>query len=330
MRLGLIGRADEGGLAALTCELARHLKPEACLVVELPGQAGRGRFDLNRIAPFCGRVAVSGNPLDEQSIRWLLHHSDVIYTAETTYHPDLHRRCQRAGVKLVLHAMPELHRRGTTADVILNPTCYGADRLRAGLLPVPVARDRLPFRLRTEARTFLHVAAPAMLDRNGTIRVELALSHVVNPCRVLVANADAARVGKFAPKHVQVEQAPPIGEYWQRWTDEVDVLLLPRRYAGLCLPAQEAASCGIPVVALATDVALKGLAIRVPAVHEQTQRFAGGSWHVNGCSPEDLAACMDSLLESPGAVESASALADEWAEGISWETLKPRYEELLA
>jgi hypothetical protein len=49
-----------------------------------------------------------------------------------------------------------------------------------------------------------------------------------------------ADVQRSAPANVTTDERT---DYWAVY-DDVSLLLLPRRYGGLCLPMQEAAACG--------------------------------------------------------------------------------------
>lgn len=323
-RLGVIARADDGGLGNLLSEFCRHLRPEAALLVELP--ENRGAHKSERVEAHVAEVRPCGNPLSRQDVAWLVARADVIYTAETCYSSALHGECQRAGTRLVLHVMPELFHAGTTADILLNPTTYCAERFPM-ILPVPVARDRLPFRARVGCSTFLHHVAPAMLDRNGTRLVLDALPYIKTPCTIrLIGLEDTPRTATIG--RVRLELVPHSTEYWEQYTDDVDCLLLPRRYAGLAMTAQEGAACGIPTIALQRSSLeyLPGV-VSIPAHVQQRARFAGGRFDVLDARPRDLASAIERRVHH--GVETLSKEADDFAEAISWGRQLEPYRTLL-
>ncbi len=331
MRLGLIARADNGGLGNLTWEFARHLEPERVLGIDL-GERGRGPADWSR---YPGALVSQGmdSDLPEELVRRFCQGLDVVYSAETLYRADVADIARSVGCRTVLHAMPELWRADLAPpDAVWAPTSWHLERLPAGtpVVPVPVARDRLPFRPREEAAVLYHLGAPAMLDRNGTRLLYEALGYVRVPCRLVVASSRMrwpARVGE-----VEVEErleAP--AAYWDVHPEGADLLVMPRRYAGLSLPMQECAAMGMGVVTLDLEpqrqwVPAEGL---VPAVAWRPTPMAGGEFTVHRCDPRHLAVVVNRLLEDPPAVKGLSAASDLHAAGLDWAQWAPRYRELL-
>lgn len=330
MKFGLLGaRADRGGLAAQTREFHRHLRPDRTLLVDL-GSAGRGPCDPSW---YPGAFVTTGVP-SQGTVAHFLNGLDVVWAFETPYLPDAFDLARSLGVRSVLYANPELwHAELAPPDVVVAATGWRLDLLPPGaqVLPFPVARDRLPFRRRTAAETFVHVAAPAMLDRNGTRLVLAAMRYVTRRCRLIVRGYPGRlpqRIGRVEIIHDRSDPA----DYWEGWPDDGDVLLLPRRYAGLSLPMQEAMSLGMPVVSLDLTPQNAWLPPEtlVPAVDGTPYRMAGGRVHVARASSRDLARVVNRLVDDPALVARCSDLANEHAATISWETMLPRYQALLA
>lgn len=337
MRLGLWGaRADAGGLANMTHEFWRHLHPDKTFVIDL-GERGRGPADRTRYpgATFCEGM---DDHITDTVIDTFCDGLDVVYAAETFYCHQFAERARSADVRTVLHAMPELVRADyTQPDVMWLPTCWEAHRLPdAPIVPVPVARERLPYRARTEAATFLHVAAPAFHDRQGTKLVLAALRHLSRPTRVIIRASRRrdlpAMAGRSLPRHVDVDiQVGTDPDYWAAYPAEADVLLLPRRYAGLSLPAQEAASLGMGVVMLDLppyNTVLPPEAL-IAARPRQQVRMAGGTFTVHDADPRALAAKMDELTADPALVERLSKESDRLADSISWDRWASEYRRLF-
>lgn len=330
MRLGLLGaRADRGGLAAQTREFHRHMRPERTLLVDL-GPAGRGPCDPSW---YPGATVSAGVPTRAE-VEAFLAGLDAVWAFETPYLPEAFDLARSLGVRSVLQANPELwHGELAPPDAVVAATGWRLDLLPtgAGVLPFPVARDRLPFRRRTAAATFVHVAAPAMLDRNGTSLVLAAMRHVRRRCRLVVRSHPGRlpnRIGTVEVVHDRTEPA----DYWAGWPDDGDVLLLPRRYAGLSLTMQEAMSLGMPVASL--DVTPQNAWLPqetlVPARPGRAHRMAGGQVRVADADPRALAAVIDRLVADPALVARCSDLAGEHAGRISWDALLPAYRATVA
>lgn len=330
-RLGLVARADDGGLGNLTAEFARHLLPDRVLVMDL-GEYGRSDVRLDRYADFDTRI-VHGLGPSRDDRKWLLDGCDVLYTAETFYDPTLATEAAEAGVRTILHAMPELFCGSLGAEVWL-PTTYRETLIPgARVVPVPVALDRHVTAVRSPARHFVALWSPAMMDRNGVNVVLAALEMVRTPCRVTVIGAQ--RRVELPEGHPVTLVCEPTGEYptdyWDIWPDDADVLLLPRRYAGLSMPVQEAAARGMPAVMTACEPQDRWPGVvRVPARgRPERVRMAGGLVDVWDPDPVSVAHAIERLATDDAFAAEMSGLARSWAEALSWDVWAPRYGQLL-
>lgn len=325
-RLGIIARADDGGLGNQTRELVAHLDPEVVLVV-LMGEQARGRDDLER---FAGRNIVEnpGPRLFDEAIEATLSQCDVLLTVEGPYHPQLWERCVWADVELVIQGNPELYR-DWPCDRLLLPTPWRHDRLPGSeVLPMPVNCELLqPWARWDSVPTFVHLTGPAMLDRQGTQLVLDALPHVRNECFLWVRR-DEPGLAQDRIGNVSVGWLPPADDYWQAIMPGAWALLQPRRYGGLSLCIQEAAAHGMPTLALDRDPESSFYApvtLRAPVVCEDSYPMAGGHIGVADALPAQLAQLIDEFIE--GMLPPLQPRA--WALQHSWETLLPAYEEAL-
>lgn len=334
-RLGVIARADDGGLGNQTRELIEHLGPEVVLCVVMGGNA-RGAERVQRVRESIGRrfpeallLENAGPKLWDDTISAALNNCDVLYTIEGPYHPELFQRCEAAGVELVIHANPELYRE-YPCHRLLIPTPWRTDRMpgSAELLPFPVNAQRLQPSPPAAEPTYVHLTGPAMLDRQGTELLLASLRLIEYECRVLIRRADAAyteeRVGAAS-----VVWLPPADNYWEAIPDGCWALIQPRRYGGLSLCIQEAAARGLPTISLDRDPEssfYSELTIRVPLIEEQPHSMAGGHIGVADAAPSSLAEALD-RLSFDGPMPAAGPRA--WAEAHSWEALLPSYEQAL-
>lgn len=331
MKVGLIARADDGGLGTMTAEFFRHLHPERTLVVDL-GPLGRGPLHPERFPGAMVNVGMN-EAITVNTLRRFLTGLDVVYTAETWYRDDLPAVARSLGVATVLHAMPELYRADQApADAIWLPTTWERDRMpaRATVVPVPIAVDRLRPRQRTEATTFLFVQAPAFHDRNGMQLVIDAAAEVRQSLHLVIAGPVPPPPIRTAPGVTVTHDPTPVADYWARYA-HADVLVLPRRYAGLSLPMAEAAGSGAAVVSLDLPPQNEWVPpwTLVHATEHHRVRMAGGTFAVHTCTPSALAAVMDALVIDPVSAYTASTASLAYGAEMSWERQAPVYRAAL-
>jgi len=317
LRVGILARADDGGLGTMTWEFARHMQPARALIVDL-GAQGRGPLRLERFTDHCEEVAICNSyPMfDASAIQWLLRDIDVLYSAETWYWPAVQTMATEAGVKTVLHSMPELHNPGLLADQVWVPTLWEIGRIPGAVhMPVPVALDRFPMITSTSAEKFLHVAASAFHDRNGTGTVQGAADAIKSSVDLIIRGSQ----DRFEPRgNARVIHEGGTASYWDM-TAGADVLVYPRRYAGLSLPMQEAMARGMPLIVtdLSPQNAWPGV-LTIPAVDPYDVDMKGGTFKVWRSSPSSLAHAIDLLATDDGLFEDLSEGARFHAESISW------------
>lgn len=331
----MIVRADDGGLGVQTWEIARHLRPARALVVRV--DPPRGAFLPERFDGICGRGRIAPNPPTDEDLRWLFASDTTeVLTVEGCYNDRLiDIAAEHPEARLTVYANPELfpdrYRPPAEAGAlrVLLPTEWEAHRLPfAQHLPMPVATDRCRGRIRArQARRFLHISAPAMLDRNGTELVMAAARAYRGPnVTLLVAGPQAPPHPQQAGPHVVVEPLPDVVNYWERYTPDLDALIQPRRYGGLSLVSQEARAAGLPIICLDRHPENTWLgARRVPVTGEAEHRMKGGHFAVATTSDELLAqvwadhACTDPFSYSGAAKRDADRLA--------WHTLLPVWQQ---
>lgn len=332
MKLGIIARYDEGGLGTQTWEYARHLKPHAVLMVDV--DPPRGEPVTERFSELGCQLFWSHFPPEDgqlQAWRNFAAECDVILTAEDCYVHEFPEMCAAEGTRLVMHANPELWHWGEQPPFdVWAPTSWLSQLLPdARVVPMPVDRERCaPQEFEAVSRIY-HPSAPAMLDRNGTLLVAAALPHCKTKFELFVSGPEAPPAGSATVGNVTIWRWPAQREYWSMYVG-MHAMVLPRRYGGLCLPMQEAASCGLPVIA--TGVApQKEWLLPALALHEheeQRARMRGGIMSVWTCEPTALAAAIDSLV-SGEQLELGRKASEEFASSIDWQVWEPQYRELL-
>lgn len=339
MKVGLIARADERGLGRQTHELYRHLHPDRTLAVDM-GDLARGfrqqfaRYPDATIAPF------DGHRFDEQQVKAWLDGLDVVYTAETGYDARIHDWAREVGCRTVVHVNPEFNKWASDPglprpDAFWAPTPWRLKHLPKGtrVVPVPVADDLLADRPRDHARTFLHIAGKrAMGDRNGTAIVAKAASFTTHPSDLIVTCQEKSLpLARGYSGRTRIRTILGGIPHYPDLYRLGDVLVMPRRYGGLCLPVQEAMATGMPVVMTACPPQDRCWPILgVFARSGRSVNTPGGRIRCWDTEPRALAHALDDLIQHPELVASMSEAALAWAREHTWSALTPLYRDELA
>jgi len=272
-----------------------------------------------------------------QTAREWLRGLDVAYTAETAYDWSLPAMAADMGIGFVIHANPELLRpdRAFTRGVTWwSATPWRIEHLPAAtrVVPMPVAterfeaiaRNRLTRGVRHRPMHFLHPAGHrAAYDRNGTDLLASAMASLRSEIVLYVSGQDG-RIPSFKTRSIVTKvRADTRGKqnYWDTYA-EGDVMILPRRYGGNCLPVYEAMAAGLPV--LMPDVSPNEMwpGPRIPVVGSTPMSMAAGDIEVADVSAFDVAAAIDDLAQNPGRVVQLQQEARDWAQVNSWEAMR--------
>jgi glycosyltransferase involved in cell wall biosynthesis len=348
MRLGLIARADNSGLGVQTWEFGRHMRPDKTLVIDV-GHLHNPTEHCNK-ATFRDRHSNATYHRDwtpdAQLLRRFLHGLDVVFTAETPYNMELFKLARSMGVRTVLQYnfefLPYLAQPYLPApDMFAAPSMWRWDDVPLAnktFLPVPIATDRFDRRpFNSGQRHFLHVVGrPAVFDRNGTPDVLGALRHVKSDIRLTLKCQDAnylsqLRMSAHVPPNVElITDSTDVPNYWDNYSAG-DVMILPRRYGGLCLPANEAIGAGMPVIM--TDISPNNQWLPaewlVPA--SKTAEFmAFNHIDVYVANHVALAAKIDQFASDEDFYSTAVECVTDLAKEYSWQNLRDDYEKVLS
>lgn len=332
MRLGLIVRLGNTGLGIQSWELHRHLQPAVTVPVSFARLARKRsreypeRFPGSRVVQFDRRYLVPYKQTLDQ-----LSTCDVVLTVETPYDYRLLDDLRSRDVKTVVVGNREFLKWLTQdlpkPDLFIAPSDWRLEEWPSPtvFLPHPVDRERLPFRERTQAKTFLHIAASAMRDRSGTALVLEASKYT--DAEIVVKSSRPLRVQ--VPGHRARIEVSRVDDYWTLY--DGDVLLAPRRFGGQSLPVVEAMSAGLPVVALdrAPEKGLLPPETLIPGKRIDEFATSGGTIGLWDADPRDLARKIDELAADDALVSRLSRDADQRARSLSWDVLGPRWREVL-
>jgi hypothetical protein len=329
MKLGILAYSTRTGLGYQTLAYYKWLKPSKTMLVDIS--------DLNFQEQFYGwyRDAhiVKGIP-DKNRIQSFLRGLDVVLFAETPLNYEFYFFAKRMNVKTVTAINPEFfdhyNDRYPLPDMFLLPSMWKYDEIKAlsdskgvkcEYLHLPVDRQEFPFTQR-KTKKIMHVAGkPAAHDRNGTWEFMQAVPDgTVTTQSQELANHIRKR---YRHSNVFTNVASPRDIYHKG-----DILVLPRRYGGNCLPLNEALSTGMPVIMPDIEpnnyILPKEWLVPAHVTGNFTPRIKVDLYSVDQDALKAKIAEIDSWD-----IKAESDKADKIAEGISWETLKPKYEQML-
>lgn len=322
MKLGLIVRANNRGLGIQTWEIYRYLRPAVTVLIDSIPDHGKWKSYPERFpdaisTEWAGYTA----PISKEAKAALLD-CDLIFTVETPYDPDLFTEAKAMGVATVIYVNPELHRQQETQDAtqVWVPTLWRfGDIPNAVHVTMPVALDRLPY---NPGERFLHLGGhKARSDRNG-METAIRAARLAGIEMTVTSQDQGLRfVGRG------IIHGPTLDNYWEMYSG-FGVLVMPRKYGGLCLPVQEALASGLAVIMSDTEPNQHWPVSLVPVQKGQRIRMVGGDIQLWETFRQHLAEEMQRMQDS----EYRRVFQERgraWAEANSWDALLPEWETRL-
>jgi hypothetical protein len=335
MQIGLIARAETArGLGVQTRNFFDHMPVASTLLVEMPNPDST--LDVDGYTGDVLRVPVDTrhHTLPEDPVRDWLRTVDVVFTVETTYDWRLPDWARDAGARTVIQGNPEFFRHHLPGfqhqahpDEWWWPTSW---RPIAQLPDGPVMPVPMPDRPRVARPAsdidhlhLLHVIGKrAHLDRNGSDTVVQAMRSMVRPT-ILKLHGLEGELWPDLPRTKRVTYELNMTETSDRWSMYAgqSVLVMPRKYGGLCLPALEAAACGVAVMMprIAPNVELAQLLLRCRGT--RPTNLSCGRVDIASVNPMDLSSMLNAL--SPDTINQAQD--DAYANVPRWADWRPIY-----
>lgn len=291
------------------------------------------------------------SPVQLQALEAFAETVDVMLFFETPFHWPLIDHCRRKGVKTALMTMYECMHEVPPAqpDLYLCPSKLDLKYYPKGvLLPVPVDAEKVVWKLRERAQTFIHNAGHGGLKgRNGTEEVIRAYQHVRSPARIIIRRQPQfhgyKKVGQpmgLARESCCIDIDPKVGKrleirvgtipYADLYT-EGDVFLFPERHNGLSLPLQEARAAGMLVMA-GDRFPMNDWLPREPLipVSGYTRDRVSPQFHEFDRAEYDLKIIAAKIDEWHNAdISEYSKQGREWAESMSWSKWRGEYLKVL-
>jgi hypothetical protein len=259
MRLGIIARSDNTGLGNQTRELVNMLDPDKILLIDSTP------FNKNKQHPewYDGYDCIKSNgfPSSEQ-IKIFLNSVDVVLSCETFYDQNFIRYANKRNVKTILQYNYELFGHLSNPNLplptaLLSPSVWKIEHIQklfgnqTKVIHLPPPTNENLFNkvkennLSKSHNRILHVAGKkASKDRNGTETVIDMLKYSKNDYE-LVIRSQSEIESNIKDSRLTIEIGNP--ENREDMYDGFDAMVLPRRYAGLCLPMNEALLSALPV-----------------------------------------------------------------------------------
>lgn len=314
-KIGLIARDETmRGLAIQSRNFFDHMPVDRTLVIKMPRPDCLSGYGWYPGASFANYDALH-HTLDKDVVCDWMKGLDVVFTAETTYDWQLPNWARDLGVKTVIQGNPEFFRHDQEEwvhqahpDAWWWPTPWRIDRLPRGqVMPVPMP-DRLPSAKRGGKPRFLHVVGKrAWADRNGTDVVIDALRSITEEVDFTIHGTGWELSEIPLPIDTKVSLAVEREGVEDRWTMYADhhVLVLPRRYGGNCLPALEAAACGLGVLMPDVSPNETMASLLISGRYDRTVQLACGPVNVADVEFTSLGRMISELAADPQRVAAA-------------------------
>jgi hypothetical protein len=259
MILGIIARSDNTGLGNQTKELVDMLKPSKILLIDSTP------FNKNTQHPDWYKdyscIKSNGFPTLQQ-IKLFLNEVDIVISCETFYDQNFVKYAQRRGVKTILQYNYELF--GNLAapnlplpNILLSPSVWHIDHVQKLFgkqstvmhLPPPtnpsIFLGAKEINMSKDHNRILHIAGKkAAKDRNGTDTVLEMLKYSKADYELVIRSQSEIQTD-VKDSRLTIEIGNPDNR--EDMYSGFDAMVLPRRYAGLCLPMNEALMSALPV-----------------------------------------------------------------------------------
>jgi hypothetical protein len=343
MRLGIIARSDNTGLGNQTRELVNMLNPNKILLIN------SAPFNNNKQNPdwykdYNVYSTKNGMPTTKEIV-WFLKDVDVVISCETFYHLDLVDLARQQGTKTILQYNYELFGNLTNPnwslpDVLLSPSLWNIEIVKEKFgsvcdvihLPPPTneslfnkAKDN---NLSKDHNRILHIAGKkAAKDRNGTESIFEMIKHSKEDYE-LVIKSQTPLNPNCKDSRVKIEIGNPASR--ENMYDGFDAMILPRRYAGLCLPMNEALMSALPV--FMTNVSPNNKILPEDWLVESTKigSFRTKSMvDIYDIAPDKFANIVDGYIKNNNKKEFKEKALSIGLENFSIDKLKQKYLEII-
>ena len=260
MRLGIIARSDNTGLGNQTRELVNMLNPDKIMLIN------SRFFNQNKQHPewyegYNCQTTIKGFPNTNEILEFLKD-IDVVLSCELFYNPKFVDLAKSRGIKTILQYNYEFldylaNPKQTLPDVLVAPSLWNFEDVvnrfgdKTSVIHLPPPTDINLFSQAKEInkskthKRLLHIAGKAAVkDRNGTNTVIEMLNYSSGDYELVIKTQSQLNIKCNDPR-LTIDASSP--DSHQSLYEGFDAMILPRRYAGLCLPMNEALISALPV-----------------------------------------------------------------------------------
>ena len=290
-------------------------------------------------------TTLSGFPTKQELIEFL-RNIDVVLSCETFYRQDFLHYAKRRGIKTILQYNFEflLNMSNPDAelpDVLLAPSLWNIEQIekmvngRCRVIHLPPPTDSTLFEnvrqnnMSKDHNRLLHVGGKfAAKDRNGTQTVLEMLKYSKASYELVITTQKFPELN-LKDSRVTLNNSNP--ENREELYNGFDAMLLPRRYAGLCLPMNEALISGLPV--FMTDISPNNLLLPKEWLikSEHINSFQAKSLvDVYDGNPEHLAEIIDEYMNNKDKREMKDSALQIGLNHFAKNNLKDKYLDFIA
>lgn len=338
MKIGLLAYSTNTGLGVQTLNFYKHMKPHKTLIADL---SSMNHMETHH-ERFPDAIVCNGFP-SCQYMDWLTEDVDLVFVCETPLNYCLYEKAKAKGVKTVMQYnyefldyfnQPDLPK----PDVLAAPANWNKQRVIDGNfapvidLPVPTDTSAINYREISECRTIIHIAGrQAVNDRNGTMTFIKAALKCGNrfKYKIYVQSIDGETDRMICDAQKQISIEVIYDAFYAEMYQDGDLLVMPRKYGGLCLPVQEALAAGIPVIMPDIEPNNYLLPKQWLVKAERTRSFMTRTMiDIYETDPNMLAFKMCEFSDDEF-MKWSNKEAEQIGKGLKWETLKTYYQTIF-
>jgi len=311
MRLGIIARSDNTVLGNQTRNIVNMLKPDKILLID------SRPFNENKQHPewYAGYPCITTKRgfASKEEIVAFLRDLDVVFTCESFYSSLFLPLAEKRNIKTInqynyefLDLINDDNQMAPT--MLLSPSVWNLEHVKevledraqvAHLAPPIDPNDFMVPRENNMSKThnrILHIAGKfASKDRNGTSTVIDMLKYSTANYELVIKSQTPIETDCKDPRlTIDISNTDSNADLYSGF----DAMVLPRRYAGLCLPMNESLMSGLPV--FMTDISPNNFVLPNEWLVEsnKTDKLLTRMWlDVYSANPKKLANLIDNYVE---------------------------------
>lgn len=342
MKLGIIVRADDTGLGNQTHELVKMLDPEKILIIDSSTFHNKNKQNYEW---YEGRKSIisKGFP-DNKTLIKFLDGINVVISCEIFYSKNFVAMAKKKRVKTILQYNFEFldylsNDKLMLPDVLLAPSLWRFEEVEERFVDkcivthLPPPTDETLFennRFVNQKRTnrLLHVGGKAAIyDRNGTNSVIEMLRYSKQDYELVIRSQTELEIDYKDERLVT-----HVGNEKNRESlySGYDAMILPRRYAGLCLPMNEALMSSLPV--FMTDISPNNMILPKEWLAKSNfvkDFMARIGIQLYNADPEHLAEIVDKYFAKTSLENEKKKAFDIGYNAFSATELKQKYIDLI-